>query len=99
MNQRASIRGTIGDNRRNKGSIICTRRRIDNEGMALRDGLNNVLLTRGQITCTAFLIGVTVIGVGLWKRTRGRASGRRVPGKSTNHAVLHQNGRMVKLAE
>ena len=99
MNQCASIRGTIGNNRRNKGSIICARRRIDNEGMALCNGLNNILLTRGQIACTAFLIGVTVIGIGLGKRTRDRTSSRRIPGKSTNHAVLHQNGRMVKLAE
>ena len=89
MNQCASIRGTIGNNRRNKGSIICTRRRIDNEGMALCNGLNNILLTRGQIACTAFLIGVTVIGIGLGKRTRDRTSSRRIPGKSTNHAVLH----------
>ena len=99
MNQCASIRGTVGNNRRNKGSIICTRRRIDNEGIALCNGLNNILLPRGQIACTALFIGVTVIGIGLWKRTRDRTSSRCIPSKSTNHAVLHQNGRAVKFTE
>ena len=63
MDHRAAIRGAIGNNRRDQRSIICPRGRINDEGMAIRDGLDNVLLLRRQVTGTAFLIGVTVTGV------------------------------------
>ena len=63
MDHRATIRGAIGNNRRDQRSIIRSRWCINDEGMTIRDGLDNVLLLRRQVTGTAFLIGVTVTGV------------------------------------